>query len=116
LPNKGKTQVVKVKAFPIAAKLTIGNSPEARAGQILKLTPHGFLVEANVPAMKTGDKFAIAFELPVLRKQVTDQCVAVKLYTSPGTQVIEGHFLSIAAENEQSIMRFLASISKVAES
>jgi hypothetical protein len=116
LPNSGKSQVVKVKAFPIAAKLVVGSGPEALSGQILKLTPRGFLIEAAVPALKTGDKFTITFELPVLRTVVTDTCVVVKLYTSPGSQVLEGHFQSLSADGERAIMRFLASIPKAAES
>ena len=114
--NKGKATVVKVKAYPITAKLTIGESPEGFAGQILKLTARGFLVEAIVPAMKTGEKFGIAFELPVLHEAVADQCVVVKMYTSPGTQMIEGHFQSISAASEHAIMRFLASIPRSVES
>jgi hypothetical protein len=113
---KGKATVVKVKAFPIAAKLTIGASPESIPGQILKLTAHGFLVEASVTAMKTGEKFTITFELPVLHEAVTAPCVVVKIYTSSEAQVIEGHFQSISAQNEKTIMRFLASIPKGAES
>jgi hypothetical protein len=118
LSSKGKPNVVKVKvkAYPIAARLTIGAAPAPIPGQILKLTPHGFLVEALVPAMKTGEKFTIAFELPVLHKMITDHCVVVKMYTSPETQVVEGHFQSITGDNESAIMRFLASIPKAAES
>ncbi len=115
MPNSGKSQVVKVKAFPIAAKLAFGASPEI-GGQILKLTPHGFLVEAQAPAMKTGERFTVSFELPVLRIGISDSCVVVKMYSSPGTQVIEGHFQSISAESEKAIMRFLASIPKAADS
>jgi hypothetical protein len=96
--------------------LTLDSRPEAIAGQILKLTPRGFLAEASVGAMKTGEKFSISFELPVLKNVVNDVCVVVKMYTSPGTQVIEGHFQSITAENEHAIMRFLASIPKATES
>ena len=65
MPNVVK---VKVKAFPIPAKLTIGAAPEGITGQVLKLNTRGFLVEADVPAWKTGEKFNITFELPVLHK------------------------------------------------
>lgn len=105
-------KIKKVKAYPIPAKMTVGTSPETVSGQVLKLNQRGFLIEANVPAWKTGDKFSITFELPVLHKVLNEACVVVKLYTSTGAQVIEGHFQSITQDGEGHIMRFLASMTK----
>jgi len=106
------SKVKKVKAFPIPAKMTVGASPESVSGQILKLNARGFLIEANVPAWKTGDKFTVQFQLPVLNNVLTETCVVVKMYTSTGSQVVEGHFQSITPGGEGHIMRFLASIPK----
>lgn len=105
-----KTEIKKIKAFPIAAKLTFGT--EAKTGQILKLTPTGFLVEAAIAGLKTGEKFAIDFELPVLHSQISGPCVLVKLYTTVETHVIEGHFENLPQDQETKIMKFLASIPK----
>jgi hypothetical protein len=105
-----KTKTVKVKAFPIAAQMTIGAS--VHAGQILKLTASGFLFEAQSSGLKTGEKFQISFELPVLHHAVVEPCVIVKIYTTAGSQVIEGHFQSVGPENEKKILKFLSAIPK----
>jgi hypothetical protein len=114
LVAKSKTKVVKVKAFPFAAKMTVGaNVAEA---QILKLTASGFLMEAQMPGLKTGEKFQIAFELPVVQKAISEMCVVVKLYTTVESHVIEGHFHSLPAEEERKIRQFLSRIPKTASS
>lgn len=116
-----KTKPVKVKAFPIAAKMTLGapvaSTPAPGAGssaavdaKILKLTQAGFLLEMPIAGLKTGAKFTIDFEIPVTHHKVSEACVIVKLYTAIGSHVIEGHFQGLSLENEQRLMRFLNSI------
>ena len=109
-----KTVKVKIIAFPMAAKMTVG--ADTVEAQILKLTASGFLIEVPLTGLKTGGKFQVAFEIPITHQQVTEPCVIVKLYTSIDSNVIEGHFQSLSVESEQKIKRFLHSLSKASRS
>ncbi len=103
-------KIVKVKPYPIKAKMTVGAA--VVEGQILKLTPTGFLIDAPVPGMKTGIKFQIKFKLPLKDYEIDEACVLVKLYTTMESHVIEGHFQNLGVENEKHLRRFLISIPK----
>lgn len=109
-----KTIKVKIIAFPMAAKMTVG--ADTVDGQILKLTPSGFLIEMPLQGLKTGEKFQVAFEIPITHHQVTEACVIVKLYTTIDSNVIEGHFQSLSLDNEIKIKRFLHSVFKASGS
>ncbi len=110
MSKSGKTVKTKVKPFPIKAKLTVG--AESVEGQILKMTASGVLVEAPMPGLKTGTKFQIVFQIPMTNHEVSEICVLVKLYTSIGSHVIEGHFQALNRQNERAIQLFLGSIPK----
>lgn len=105
-----QVKTVKVKPFPIKAKMIVGETPVD--GQILKLTNTGFLIEAPVPGLKTGAKFQVAFTIPLTTHEVKEACVLVKLYTSVESHVIEGHFVSVSAANEGKILKFLNTITR----
>lgn len=88
-----QTKVKKVRAYPIPATLTLGTAN--LSGQVVKLTPQGFLLECPLTALKPGDKFEIKFELPVLNVSIAEACVLVKVYSHWGTMPTGG---SAAAE------------------
>ncbi|RYZ75811.1 MAG: hypothetical protein EOP05_06835 [Proteobacteria bacterium] len=116
MPDKKPAVVKKVKAFPINATFTVGT--QAIPAKIAKLTPLGFLAETQAAFLKAGDKFTVAFEIPVLHVNVTEACVIVKHYSHwiekeggkvPGF-LIEAHFQQLSEGVGGKIVDFLSAL------
>lgn len=120
--------VKKVKAYPIAAKISVDAT--SAEGRIVKLTEQGFLIEVQLPNCKPGDKAKIDFELPVLHHVIQETCILIKLYNqfierqSPESlnqaakastaggparyyQLAEFHFMSLSSANRTKILSFV---------
>ena len=108
--KKPKETIVikKVKAYPIAT--TLKSASAAYPAQIVKLTQQGFLVEANVSGLKPGEKFDCSFEIPLTHYTISQQVVAVKVYSQTGKHLIEMHFTKLGANDQKSIAAFTYAI------
>lgn len=73
-----KVVVKKVKAFPIAAQLRVGQA--AMRTQILKLSSVGMIVDVGSATMMPGDRCEITFETPVFHKRLAEPVVVIKQY------------------------------------
>lgn len=104
----------KVRPFPIAAQVAGGEAPVR--GNIIKLTPLGFLIEIGANFMKVGEKYEVTFELPVSHFTVKEGVVVVKSYNQFGgdtkaggnlVRVLEMHFRAVSHANKEKITEFL---------
>lgn len=110
-------QVKKVRAFPIAATLSLGAHPPIPI-KIVKLTQQGFLAESQTASMKLGEKGQAQFEIPVTHDVINESCVIVKHYShwvekdggqAPGF-LIEAHFQQLSEAALKKITSFLNSL------
>lgn len=136
--NQTKVVVKKVKQYPFGVQFKTATG--AFNGQIVKLTPQGFLAEVPVPTLQPLERLECAFELPVLHKSVASGVVVVKVYnqwnggaqgaqakatttapptgpgpaasTSPVVHLVELHFQSLPDASKNHITSFLKSSEK----
>lgn len=110
----GATNVRKVKPFPIQAQLK--DSRGSFAGQIVKLTVQGLMIEVAGSSVQPGEKVELNFITPVLNGVVVLAGVVVKVYNqlAPGAKVgsgsnhlIEVHFRSVPDSSMRQIALFL---------
>ncbi len=128
---KQNVQVRRVQPYPIFTNFDNQNG-KAFAGNIVKLTPHGFLVELNETVVRTSEKYQVRFEIPVMGKEVEAPTHVVKTYDqfrdptqppvkpdgTPATgsvavRLAEFHFVNPDGRMRDNIKKFLVAIGQV---
>lgn len=123
-----RAAVRKVRAFPFAVEFRGESAPTPAApfkGQVVKMTPIGFLAETTQTQINAGDKLHFAFELPALHHLIEGEGVVVKLYnhftlTAPGQpagptlRLLEVHFRLLSLDHQQHVTEFLKKAMKSA--
>ena len=123
-----KVVVKKVQPYPILAKFDDQNG-KVFAGNIVKLTLVGFLVELNEVVINVQQKFSVSFEFPVLEKAIETSVHVVKTYDqfrdptvppvnpdgtpapeSVAVRLAELHFLQAESHDRDKIKQFLVAI------
>ena len=119
-----KVMKKKIKPYPIDAAFT--HHEKKWAGQIVKLVPHGFLVETGEHLLHVSQQYDVVFTLPVLHKVINSLVQVVKTYdqhrsvvppsTDQGTLshksylLVEMHFINSSELRTTEISRFLRMI------
>ncbi len=117
--KSGAVRVKKVRPYPIPATISGGEKP--LSGNLIKLTQMGFLIEVGANFMKVGEKYQVAFDIPMANWNVHEGVVVVKSYNQFGgavgaaaggslVRVLEMHFRSLSSASKEHIVDFLTKI------
>ncbi|MBC86538.1 MAG: hypothetical protein CL677_05100 [Bdellovibrionaceae bacterium] len=123
--------VKKVQPYPILVNFD-DEKGQVFAGNIVKLTTHGFLVELNETVVRIQQRFICRFEFPVMGKAVQANAHVVKTYDqfrdpsqppvnpdgSPATgsvavRLAELHFIRPDSALRELIKKFLVAIGQL---
>lgn len=119
MSNKAEKVIIqKVKPYPIESSLE--QEGKKLSGDILKLTPKGFIMDMKRSVVLVGKEYLVVFELPVLREYIRCKCKVIKTYDhsteAAGTQRLsEMHFLGLTDEYRERVKKFLVAIGQVAK-
>lgn len=72
------TKITKVKPYPFAAQMK--DARGSYAGQIVRVTIQGLMIEVSATSLQPGEKVEITFVTPLLKGRVALAGVVVKVY------------------------------------
>lgn len=119
--NSSEKKVIKkVTPYPIMTSITQDGTSSPTQGQILKLTPIGFLARFQSDFFKVGDNYHCQFELPVYHTQISEDVKVIKTYDGLAVKAseaqlgrvytVEFHFRDASHPHRLTIQKFMAAI------
>ena len=123
--NSSEKKVIKkVTPYPILTMITQDGTGTPTQGQILKLTPVGFLARFQSDFFKVGDNYHCQFELPVYHTQISEPVKVIKTYDGLAVKAaeaqlgrvytVEFHFRDGLHQHRNTIQKFMAAIGQTA--
>lgn len=114
--KEGNAAVKKVQPYPIAVK--VAGAEQTNDGKIVRLAERGFILDTHRVVYKTGTRWQVEFEVPVLHYRVMVECKVIKTYDRFGgpngtERMAEFHFINLTDEQRKVIREFLVKINQV---